>query len=53
MAKPIAPTPVLRGKAAADFQSKINSKRKVVKKPLPTPRAKAVIDNILADAGIR
>jgi hypothetical protein len=53
MALPIAATPVLKGKVAEIFLSKIEEKAKVTKKPVPTPRAKMALNKILVDAGIR
>lgn len=53
MALPIAATPVLKGKAAAKFLSKVEANEKVTKKPVPTPRAKMALNKILANAGIR
>jgi hypothetical protein len=54
MAKPISVTPVLCGKEAKNFLSKINSPASTVKqKSIPTPKANIVISRILADAGIR
>lgn len=53
MALPIAATPVLKGKTAVRFLSKIEETAKITKKPVPTPRARMALDKILADAGIR
>ena len=53
MAKPIAATPVLRGKAAIKFLKKAEKCTEETKKAVPTPRVKDVVDKILADAGIR
>jgi hypothetical protein len=53
MAIPIAPTPVLYGKNARTFLKKVEANKDKKTGPVPTPKATAILDKILADAGVK
>jgi hypothetical protein len=50
MAIPITPTPILEGKEASDFLTRLMTEENDKKSLVPTPKLKSVKEKILADA---
>jgi hypothetical protein len=50
MAMPIAPTPILEGREASDFLTRLMTEENDKKPMVPTPKLKEVKEKILADA---
>lgn len=53
MAKQIAPTPVLTGRSARQFECKVSQGLQTKSRPVPAPRAPEAIKIILRDAAAR